>query len=99
MGSQEAERKEKEREVRRAEALAAKRYPMEDLELLAELQAKAAEGGWAKAAEGGARQAFLAWQELNNALPFTVLGSLVAPLGYPMEDLELLAELQTKVTD
>lgn len=53
MGSQEAERKEKEREVRRAEALAAKRYPMEDLELLAELQAKAAEGGWAKAAEGG----------------------------------------------
>ncbi len=38
-----------ERERRKAEALAAKRYPMEDLQLLQELSQAAAESGaWAR---------------------------------------------------
>ena len=40
-----AEEREREREAKRAAAEEAKRYPMEDLTLLAELQAKAAATG------------------------------------------------------
>jgi hypothetical protein len=41
----EAQKREQEREARRAEALAAKRYPIEDMELVSELAAKAKEQG------------------------------------------------------